>query len=171
MQATQVLGAFLLKDPKHEFVNWMRIVGDVTPNRAKQCAGALREWCQACPQLTRVDGDDEDEDGDAAAGSEGGSGSGAGPSGAVAPSSPPLPGPSSVCLAPSGNGAGPSGVGTGSSGVGAGPSVATISSTPASVVADSGIGVGSVPRTGKQRAPAAASVPTLFDFLTPANTP
>ena len=160
VQATQVLGAYLLKDATHEFVHCMKANGDVTPNRSKQCAGALREWCQACPQLTRTDGEHEADTGS-------GSGAGAGPSGAVVPTSPPLPkpGPSSVCLSLSGNGANPSGVGTGSSGVRTGPSGAATSNTPVSVAADSGIGVGSVPRTGpgEQRAPADASVPSPFD--------
>lgn len=93
MQATQVLGSFLLEGESHGFVEWLRANGEVTPHRAQVCADALRDWCQACPQLKQADEEDAPE--------RGRGGSGAGPSGTGAPQE-----PSSVGLEPSSDGGG-----------------------------------------------------------------
>ena len=99
LQATQVLGAFLQKD-QTLFEQWMSAKGDVTPHRSKQCAGALHDWCQACPQLKRADAQHEDEEMDTGSGS----GAKAGPSRATVSSLSTQTGdqPYIVCLGPDG---------------------------------------------------------------------
>ena len=146
-----MLGAFLLRDSTYEFERWMSANGDVSPSQTKQCADALREWCRACPQLTRGDSDQSNED------TRTGGGAGARPSIAMIPMSP-VPDYRHLIepSASSGNVAGLLGVGLQRDALGGGVATSSISMP---VVNNSDVDVGSVSRaaTGLQPEPAAAS--------------
>ena len=151
MQATQVLGALLLIEDYDDFVKWLRLKSDMSPQRAQQCADALVDWRQACPLLKRPEAKAEHP----------GSGNGA-PSGTAAQRSPPLPGRSSEGLAWPGTEARRSGVGAHFLSA----LRAAMSRTLVAGVGDSYIGVGSWPRMRAQRTQAAACALSELESIT-----